>query len=184
MLHHAQRLAREHIHQPVPGACGDGLAVMEDDVRRVRQILGLDQRAARGLVERLARPLLGLGKLLPRGQYLGVDAERSDARRDEVLVARLAHQRELPRHDGHDRLQRHDIGVIADARAGGVERIVEAVATQIVVHDIQKSLLAAREKVLPDAAAHVVIAVVGDLLLVVLPISIHPRSVNCGCIHP
>ena len=41
-----------------------------------------------------------------------------------------------------------------------------------------RNSLAAREKVLPDAAAHVVIAVVGDLLLVVLPISIHPRL--CG----
>ena len=144
------------------------------------QILGFDQRAARRLVERFARPLLGFGKLLPRSQYFGVDAERGDARRDEILVPRFAHQRELPRHDRHDRLQRHDVGMIADARAGGVDRIVEAVAPQIVLHNVQKSLLAAREKILPDAAAHVVIPVVGDLLLILLPASIHLDSANCG----
>ena len=153
---------------------GDLFAEMEHDIRRVGQARGLLELAPGRLPEILARLLLRLGELVPRGQNLRVNAERGDARGHEVLIPRLAHQRELPRHDGHNRLQRHDVRMVADPRARRVLGVVREVLAQVVAQHVDKQLLAAREEILPDAAARVIIVVVGDLLLVVLPtLSLH-----------
>ena len=151
------------------GLAGDLVAEVEHDVRRVGQTGGLAEFAARGLQQILARLLFRFGKLLPRGQHLGVDAERGDARGHEVLVARFGHQGELTRHDGHDRFERHDVRVVADARARRVLGVVQQVAAEVVLQDVDERLFAAREKVLADAAARVVVAVVGYLFLVFFP---------------
>ena len=169
VLDHAQRFARHGIDQTAVGAGGNLVAEVEDDVRGVGQALRLAEFAAGRLVEVFARTLLGFGELVPGGEHLGIDAEGGDARRDEVLVARLGHQGELPRHHRHDGLQRHDVRMVADARARGVQRVVEHVAPQVVVQDVEEGLFASREKVLPDAAAGIVVAVVRNLLLVLVP---------------
>ena len=169
MFDHPQRLSGGSIDQPVFRLAGDLLAQVENDVRSVGQAFRLAELAAGSLIKVFARLFLLLGKLLPGSQYLGIDAERSDARRDEILIPRIGHQRELPGHDRHDRIQRHDVRMVADARTRGVQRIVEDIASQILLQHVQKRLLAARKKVLTDAAAHIVIFIVGDLLLVIAP---------------
>ena len=183
MLHDFQRFARDGIHQPFFGTRGNLLAEMEHDVRRMGQARGLLKLAFCGLIEVLAGLLLGLGELVPRGQNLRIDAERGDARRHEVLIPRLGHQRELPRHDGHNRLQRHDVRMVADARARGVQRIVRKVLAQVVAQHVDKQLFAPGEEILPDTAACVIIVVVGNLLLVVLPtLSFHRHLIsNARC---
>ena len=169
MLHDLQRFARLGIDQPVFGPCGDLLAEVEDDVRRVGQTRRLFEFAPRGLVKVLAGLRLGLRELVPCGQNLRVDAERSDARRNEVFIPGFGHQRELPRHDRHDRFERHDVRVVADARAGRVQRIVRQVLAQIVAQHVDEQLLAAGKEILADTAAGVIVVVVGNLLLVILP---------------
>ena len=169
MLHDFQRFARDGVHQPFFGPRGDLLAEMEHNVRRVGQARGLPELAFGGFPKVLAGLLLRLGELVPRSQNLRVHAEGGDARSHEILVPRFVHQRELPRHDGHNGLQRHDVRVIPDARARRVFGVVQQVFPQVVVQHVDKELLASGEEILPDAAARIVIAVVGDLLLIVLP---------------
>ena len=177
-----QRFARRGVDEPFPGLCGDLLPEMEHDVRGVGQARGLLELTPGRLPEVLAGLLLRLGELVPCGQNLRIDAERGDARSHEVLIPRLAHQRELPRHDGHDRLQRHDVRMVADTRARRVLGVVREVLAQVVAQHVDKQLFAARKEILPDAAARVIIVVVGDLLLIVLPtLSLHGHLNNARC---
>ena len=169
VLDDLQRFARRGVDEPFFGPRGDLFAEMEHDIRRVGQARGLLELAPGRLPEILARLLLRLGELVPRGQYLRIDTERSDARGHEILIARLGHQRELPRHDRHDGFQRHDIRMVADTRTRRMHGIVQQILAQIVVQHVYEQFFAAREKILPDTAAAVIIVIFGDLFLVFFP---------------
>jgi len=112
---------------------------------------------------------LQLGKLLPRFENLRVDTEGGDARYGEVFVPRLGRQCELPRHDGHDGFERHDIGMIADTRTRSMHRVIEQVASQLLAQYSDERLLGTGKEILPDATAQIIVAVVRHLLLVLLP---------------
>ena len=155
------RPARLGVDQPVFRLRGDLFAVVEDHVGGVRQILRLAELAAGRLVKVFAGFLFLLGKVVPQLERLAVDAERGDARRGEVFVSGFGHQRELARHDRHDRLERHDVGMIADPGARGVLRVFVYVAPEVVAQDVQERRLGSGEEVLPDATASVEIVVVG-----------------------
>ena len=169
MLHAAQRFARTVIDEQMLGPLTNGVAVVEDDVRRVGEVPGFVELAARRLVEVFADTLLHLGKLAPGLQHLGVDAERGDARHGRILVTGLLHEGKLPRHNGHDRIVQHDVGVVSDARTRGVGRVVVQVASQLLAQNPHEGPFRSGEKVLPDAAAQIVVVVVGNLFLIFLP---------------
>ena len=169
MLHNLQRLACVGIHQLSLRLLGYLLAVVEDNIGCVREVLGYLELPARSLKKVFAGLLLGFRELLPRSQQLGVDTERGDARRGEILISRLGHQRKLTRHNGHNGLQRHHIGVVADACAGCMQGVIEYITTQILAQYLKKHLLAARKEVLAYARTSVVIFVVGNIFLVICP---------------
>ena len=169
MLHHAQRLSGLDVYQFMPCPGGDLLAEMENDVRGMRQARRLAELAPRGFKQVFPGFFFGLGELVPRGQYLRIDTERSDARGHEILIARLGHQRELPRHDRHDGFQRHDIRMVADTRTRRMHGIVQQILAQVVVQHVYEQFFAAREKILPDTSAAVIIVIFGDLFLVFFP---------------
>ena len=183
VLDSAQRPARLGVDQPVFRLRGDLFAVVEDHVGGVRQILRLAELAAGRLVKVFAGFLFLLGKVVPQLERLAVDAERGDARRGEVFVSGFGHQRELARHDRHDRLERHDVGMIADPSARGVLRVFVYVAPEVVAQDVQECRLGSGEEVLPDATASVEIVVVGDILLIFFPSFFH-RIGLCLCFIP
>ena len=169
VLHDAERLARSAVHQLEAGALGDLAAQLVHQVAGVRDVFGGLEFSAAGLPEVLADLRLQLGELPPGLQDLGVVAEGGDAGGHEVLVARLGHQRELARHDGHRRLLRDGVAMIGDARAGGVVLGFVDVATEQVAADREEIFLGSREEILPDAAPDIEPVVVRNLFLVVRP---------------
>ena len=132
----AQRFSGFDVDQFVFGFRGDLFAVVENHVGRVRQVFRLFEFAAGSFIKVVAGLLFQFREVVPHFERFGIDAERRDARRDEILVPRFGHQRELPRHDRHDRFERHDVGMVADAGAGGVTRVFVDVPTQVVAQDI------------------------------------------------
>jgi len=59
--------------------------------------------------------------------------------------------------------------MVSNPGAGGLVRVVVDVFPQVIPEDPEKGNLRAREKVLPDAASGIVIMIVGDHLLIGLP---------------
>ena len=132
-------------------------------------VLGLLEFAAAGFPQVFADFRFQLRELPPGLEDLAVVAEGGDAGGYNVVVARLGHQGELARHDGHGRLLRDGVAVIGDAGAGGVVLGFEDVTPEQVPADGEEILLAGREEILPDAAPDIEIMVVRYFLLVVRP---------------
>ena len=170
---YVERFTRLGVDEQVFGFGRDLFAVVENDIRRVREAFGFLEFAAGRLVEVFARLLFHFGEVVPHFERFGVDAERGDARRDEIFVSRFGHQRELACHDRHDRFQRYDVAVVADTGTGSVLRVFADIPAQVVPDDVQESRLRTREKILADAAARIIIAVVGNIFLVIFPGGFH-----------
>ena len=66
--------------------------------------------------------------------------------------------------------------MVADACAGGVQRVVENILAQVLCEDIEEGLLASWKEVLAYATACIVVFVVGNILLIFLP-----RCSSCHC---
>ena len=169
MFHPAQRLAREAVNQLVLHLLLQLETELEDQVRRVHDVLGHLKRPTRGFVQVLAGLLQDLGLLFPFLDELGHHPKRGDARGDVVLVAAFGHQREEARHDGHGRLKGHHVGVVADARAGVLVRRVVDILPEVIAHDVQEGRLRPGEEGLPDATSLVEEVVICDFLLIFVP---------------
>ena len=173
MLHTAQGLARETVHELVFHLLLQVEAELVNQVGRVDDVLGNLELTTGGLAQVLAGLLQQFRTLVPLLNNLSHHPEGGDARGHIVLVTALGHQREKTRHHRHRGLKRHHVGVISDARTGVLVRGVIDILAQVVAQNVEECRLRPREEGLPYAASLIEKTVVGYLFLILVPISFH-----------
>ena len=169
VLYPAQRLARKTVNQLVLHLLLQLETELEDQIRRMHNVLGKLERPTSSFFEILAGFLQDFGLLLPFLHQFGHHTERGDTRGNIVLVSTFGHQREKPRHDGHGRFKRHHIGVVTNSRTSMLVGGVINVLPQIIAHDVQEGRLRAREEGLPDATSFIEEVIVGNFFLIFVP---------------
>ena len=106
---------------------------------------------------------------LPGMQDFCINTERSNAGGSHIFESGFSHQSKMTGDDGHDSLDRYDIGMITDTCASRVSRIVENSFSQFIIQYIQISPFGPWKKGLTNTTSRIIIPIISNLFLIIIP---------------